>query len=89
MKNNPTDLKHIRIPMDVIHEIEQDAVEKKTDFSKEANYRLKHFGEGLTPSIMAEVQDIVNTAVEYAGESRPDEIKNLRERTADLWKKLK
>ena len=89
MKNNPTDLKHFRIPLDVIHEIEQEAAEKKSDFSKVANYRLKHFGEGLTPSIMAEVQDIVNTAVEYAGESRPDEIEDLRERTANLWKKMK
>ena len=43
MKNNPTEIKHFRIPLDVIHEIEQEAAEKKSVFSKAANYRLKHY----------------------------------------------
>ena len=82
-------LKPIRIPEDVVRDIEKEAEKNNTDFSKEANYRLKHYKRPLTPAITAKVQDIVNKAEELIGKYVPEEIENLQKESVELWEYLK
>ncbi|MBR4628564.1 MAG: hypothetical protein IKO47_12895 [Ruminococcus sp.] len=89
MKKEKTTLKPIRIPDSVIDQIEEVAAAEGSDFSKVANYRLKHFERPLTPAIAATVQEVVNAAEELVGEFAPDKISVMREKAQRVWKHLK
>ncbi|WP_295067256.1 hypothetical protein [Ruminococcus sp.] len=84
-----TILKPIRIPEDIINDIEREAEKKGTDFSKEVVYRLRHYKHPLTPFIVIKIQNIVNRACAIAMRYSPEIIKELQRDVNDLWKYLK
>lgn len=89
MKTEKTITKPIRIPESVVKDIENEAVKTDSNFSKVANYRLKHYERSLTPAITAKIQDVVNTAEELVGKFAPDKITIMRKEVKELWQYLK
>ena len=89
MKDEKRIPKPIRIPESVVKDIENEAAKTGSDFSKVANYRLKHFEKSLTPAITAKLQDIVNTAEELVGEFAPEQITIMKKEVKKLWQYLK
>ena len=79
MKKEKTISKTIRIPESVYNKIMDEAKRTNSDFCKVANYRLKHFGGGLTPDVTARVSNIVNESYELVGKYAPQEIARIRE----------
>ena len=86
----PTVKKSVRIPNDVVSELEKDA-EKNFggNFSDAAVYRMKHSKAPLTPAIMTKIQDIANTAIETVRGSDPSKAENIEREVDRLWKYLK
>ena len=60
MKKEKTISKTIRIPESVYNKIMDEAKRTNSDFCKVANYRLKHFGGGLTPDVTARVANMLD-----------------------------
>ncbi len=89
-EKEPTVKKSVRIPEDVVSELEKDA-EKNFggNFSDAVVYRIKHFKAPLTPAIMTKVQDIANTAIETVRYSAPDKAENIERKVDELWKYVK
>lgn len=88
--NEPSVPKSVRIPTDVMAEIEKEAKEKfGGNVSVDINYRLKHFETPLTPVIMAKLQNIVNTAVDTVKITDPGKADKMQDEVNDLWKYLK
>lgn len=86
----PSVPKSVRIPADVMAEIEKEAKEKfGGNVSDDINYRLKHFKSPLTPVIMVKVQNIVNTAVDTVKVNDPGKAGKMQEEVNDLWKYLR
>ena len=83
MKKEKTTLKPIRIPDSVIDEIEEVAATEGSDFSKIANYRLKHFESLLTPAKIARIQNASNKVSDTYGVNPITQ--KLSEEVADLW----
>lgn len=82
--------KSVRIPTDVLAEIEKEA---KEDFggnvSDDIVFRLKHFKAPLTPVIMVKVQNLVNTAVDTVKDTDPSKADKMQKEVDDLWKYLR
>ena len=76
-----TSSKSLRIPNDMIADIENEATEKNTTFSDIAIERMRHKGENNTPYILTEVQTIINLC-------RNGEIEKAQEEENKLWKKV-
>lgn len=89
MKTEKTISKTIRIPESVYNEIMEEAERTNSDFCKVANYRLKHFGSGLTPDITSRICNIVNESYELVEEHEPTRLENIREDAIYLCKLLK
>lgn len=86
----PSVPKSVRIPTDVMAEIEKEAKEKfGGNISDDINYRLKHFKSPLTPVIMVKVQNLVNTAVDTVKVNDPGKADKMQEEANDLWKYLR
>lgn len=81
--------KTIRIPVQVVRDIEQEAYEKNTTFSNVALYRLQHHENQLTPALLAKLQDIANLATEAVNESSPTKAEMAQKEVSELWKYLK
>lgn len=81
-----TKSKTMRIPVDIINDIEKTVAEKNTSFTKEANYRLKHFSNSLTPAVMVKIQNIINTAANALPAELAEEIQKEGD---ELWRSLK
>ena len=79
MKKEKTISKTIRIPESVYNKIMDEAKRTNSDFCKVANYRLKHFGGGLTPDVTVRVSNIANESYELVGKYAPQEIARIRE----------
>lgn len=89
-EKEPTVKKSVRIPKDVVSELEKDAAKNYGgNFSDAVVYRVKHFEAPLTPAIMTKVQDIANTAIETVRDSAPDKAENIERKVDELWKYLK
>lgn len=86
----PSVPKSVRIPTDVMAEIEKEAKEKfGGNISDDINYRLKHFKAPLTPVIMVKVQNLVNTAVDTVKDTDPSKADKMQKEVDDLWKYLR
>lgn len=81
--------KTIRIPVQVVRDIEQEAYEKNTTFSNIALYRLQHHENQLTPALLVKLQDIANLATEAVNESSPTKAEMAQKEVSELWKSLK
>ena len=79
----------VRIPEDIIADIEREAKEKGTDISKEVVYRLRNYKHPLTPFIVIKIQNIVNRACTIAMRYSPDIVRELQRDVNELWKYLK
>ena len=89
MKKERTIQKSMRIPVKLYETIQQEAMQKKTQFSKVA-VKLMHNGlNGLDPATMAKNQNFLNLCVE-AMRTGSEEKMNEAQRVGDeLWKSLK
>lgn len=87
MKNQTTP-KTIRIPNKTISEIENEASKKNTTFSEIAIRRLQHSDNALTPSILAKIQNVINTAMEGAKTGSVEMIEKAQKEGNDLWKRI-
>ncbi len=76
----------LRVPESVAKELKTEAKEKGQPVSKIALSRIQHHQNSLTPELMVHLQNIVNTAVEYAGNTKTQE---LQKEMSHLWKSLK
>ena len=81
--------KTIRIPVQVVRDIEQETYEKNTTFSNVALYRLQHHENQLTPALLAKLQDIANLATEAVNESSLTKAEMAQKEVSELWKSLK
>ena len=88
MKNG-TSPKTMRIPNDIIAEIEETAKEKKTTFSKEAIRRLQNKGsdDKNYPLLLAKMQTIINFSLEGAETGNLEMVKKAQEEARKLWKR--
>lgn len=84
-----TTVKSIRIPNDIIADIEETAKEKKTTFSKEVIRRLRNKGDSDTksPIFLAKVQTIINFSLEGAETGNVEMVKKAQEEARKLWKR--
>ena len=84
-----TTVKSIRIPNDIIAEIEETAKEKKTTFSKEAIRRLQNKGsdDKNYPLLLAKMQTIINFSLEGAETGNVEMVKKAQEEARKLWKR--
>ena len=88
MKNG-TSPKTMRIPNDIIADIEETAKEKKTTFSKEAIRRLQNKGsdDKNYPLLFAKMQTIINFSLEGAESGNVEMVKKAQEEARKLWKR--
>lgn len=88
MKNG-TSPKTMRIPNDIIADIEETAKEKKTSFSKEAIRRLQNKGsdDKNYPLLFAKMQTIINFSLEGAESGNVEMVKKAQEEARKLWKR--
>lgn len=84
-----TTVKSIRIPNDIIADIEETAKEKKTTFSKEAIRRLRNKGsdDRNYPLLLAKMQTIINFSLEGAESGNVEMVKKAQEEVRKLWKR--
>lgn len=84
-----TTVKSIRIPNDIIADIEETAKEKKTTFSKEAIRRLQNKGsdDKNYPLLLAKMQTIINFSLEGAETGNVEMVKKAQEEARKLWKR--
>ena len=86
----PSVQKSVRIPTDVMAEIEKEA---KEDFggnvSDDIVFRLRHFKAPLTPVIKVKVQNLVNKAVDTVKNIDPSKVDEMQKEVDDLWKYLR
>ena len=89
MKNG-TSPKTMRIPNDIIAEIEETAKEKKTTFSKEAIRRLQNKGsdDKNYPLLLAKMQTIINFSLEGAETGNEEIVKKAQEEANKLWARM-
>ena len=86
----PSVKKSVRIPTDVVKELEQEAKEKfNGNFSDTVVYRVKHFESTLTPAVMRTVQDLTNKAVEAVKGTDPKMAEEMQKEADLLWKSLR
>lgn len=76
-----TSPKTLRIPNDMIADIERVAEEKNTTFSDVAIDRMRHSDNSLTPAVLAKVQTIINL-------SKNGEIEEAQREANSLWAKI-
>lgn len=89
MKKERTILKSMRIPVKLYETIQQEAKQKKTQFSKVAVKRMHNGLNELDPATMACIQNVMNLCVE-AMRTGSEEKMNEAQRVGDeLWKSLK
>ena len=84
-----TTVKSIRIPNDIIADIEETAKEKKTTFSKEVIRRLQNKGsdDKNYPLLLAKMQTIINFSLEGAESGNVEMVKKAQEEVRKLWKR--
>ena len=84
-----TSPKTLRIPNDIIADIEETAKEKKTTFSKEAIRRLRNKGDSDTKSsiFLAKVQTIIGLSFDAYRFGREDLFQKAQEEHIKLWKR--
>ncbi len=82
--------KTMRIPDDIIADIEETAKTKKTTFSKEANRRLAQKGDSDTnyPLFLAKMQTIINLSYEGYRSGREDLFQKAQEEYNKLWTRI-
>ena len=85
-----TTLKTMRIPDDIIADIEETAKAKKTSFSKEANRRLEQKGGSDTNYLLflAKMQTIINLSYEGYRAGREDLFQKAQEEEKKLWTRI-
>lgn len=92
MKTNkgPTVKKSVRIPRDVVSELQKEA-EKKFggNFSDAAIYRMSNFKAPLTPAIMSKIQNITNKSVEVVRNVDSQRVDEIQKEVDALWNYLK
>ena len=89
-KKQPSVKKSVRIPTDVVKELELEAKEKfNGNFSDTVVYRVKHFKNALTPAVMRTVQNLTNKAVETVKATNPKTAEEMQKEADLLWKSLK
>lgn len=89
-EKEPSVKKSVRIPTDVVKELELEAKEKfNGNFSDTVVYRIKHFKSPLTPAVMRKVQDLTNDAVGAVKETDPKKAEEMQKEADDLWKFLR
>ena len=82
--------KSIRIPTDVVSELEKEAKQKfNNNFSDAVVYRLKHFEAPLTPMVVSKIQNIVNTAISDVFLIEPEIAVEMQKEVDWLWNYLK
>ena len=88
MKNG-TSPKTMRIPNDIIADIEETAKEKKTTFSKEAIRRFRNNGsdDKNYSLLFAKMQTIINFSLEGAETGNVEMVKRAQEEARKLWKR--
>ena len=84
-----TTVKSIRIPNDIIADIEETAKEKKTTFSKEVIRRLRNKGDIDTKStiFLVKVQTIIGLSFDAYRFGREDLFQKAQEEHIKLWKR--
>ena len=85
-----TSPKTLRIPNDIIADIEETAKEKKTTFSKEAIRRLQNKGsdDKNYPLLFAKMQTIINFSLEGAESGNEEIVKKAQEEAKKLWARM-
>jgi len=76
-----TSPKTLRIPNDMIADIERVAEEKNTTFSDVAIDRMRQNDNSLTPAVLAKVQTIINL-------SKNGEIEEAQREANSLWARI-
>ena len=89
MKNG-TSPKTMRIPNDIIAEIEETAKEKKTTFSKEAIRRLRNKGsdDKNYPFFLTKVQTLINYSLAGVQTGNEEIVKKAQEEAKKLWARM-
>ena len=82
-----TILKSVRIPKDMVDEINRDAEARGTDFSKEVNRRIKHRDDANYPMFLAKTQTIVNMCMEAMNTGNEETLRRAQEEAKKLWVK--
>ncbi len=89
-EKQPSVKKSVRIPTDVVKELELEAKEKfNGNFSDTVVYRVKHFENTLTPAVMRKVQELTNKAVEAVKGTDPKTAEEMQKEADILWKSLR
>ena len=89
MKNG-TSPKTMRIPNDIIADIEQTAKEKKTTFSKEAIRRLRNKGsyDKNYPFFLTKIQTLINYSLVGVQTGNEEIVKKTQEEAKKLWARM-
>lgn len=80
--------KTLRIPNDMISDIEREAKEKNTTFSDVAINRLRHNNTELTPAILAKIQTVLNRSLEGARTGSEKTIEEAQKEANKLWARI-
>ena len=80
-----TTAKTIRIPNDTYADIKREAEKKGTTFSREANERLRHGENSLTPAILVSIQNIINKVFEGVETHSTEPIEEAQKEANKLW----
>ena len=80
--------KTLRIPDNIVADIEKEASAKGTTFSDIAVDRLRHPDNSLTPAILAKVQTVINRSLEGAKTGSVESIREAQKEANKLWQKI-
>ena len=85
-----TTVKSIRIPNDIIADIEETAKEKKTTFSKEVIRRLQNKGsdDKNYPFFLTKVQTLINYSLVGVQTGNEEIVKKAQEEAKKLWARM-
>ncbi len=82
------EIKSIRMSHEQAEQIKKNAKKQKMSFSNYMVTKAVSEENGLTPEIMVEFQNIVNTACVTIQQYEPNKLESFRKKANSLWKKL-